>query len=213
MAKSSPPRTNRSRRRDGAPREPQTVASDHVIWAPPVGVPVAGAPDPGAVSVFERAMAALQRHEYRKALTEFEALQRHFPLESALLDRARGYAALCQRELSRSSAVAPRTIEERLTAATAALNNGEDQRAEQLIGHVLRDAPRHELAHYLLAVVHARRGAVPAALDALRHAIAASPEVRAQARHDADFESLRGNHAFEQMMCDTSAQSGIRRRS
>jgi predicted Zn-dependent protease len=214
MAKSSPPRQiSRPKRRGGVSGEPQTVPTDQVIWAPPVGIPLAVVPDPGAISVFERAMAALQRHEYRKALAEFEALQQRFPTESALLDRARGYAALCQRELSRSSHAAPQTTEERLTAATAALNNGEDQRAEQLIAQVLAEAPRHELGHYLLAVVHARRGAVAAALDALRQAIAVSPEVRAQARHDADFESLRGHDTFERMMSDTSAQSGIRRGS
>ena len=37
------------------------------------------------------------------------------------------YLALCERELARRP-VEPRTTEERLTAATAALNNGDDDR-------------------------------------------------------------------------------------
>jgi Tfp pilus assembly protein PilF len=184
-----------------------------VIWAPPLGVPSAGSPDPGAVRVFERAMALLQRHDYRKALAEFQTLQARFHPEGALQDRARVYAALCQRELARAGGDAPTTLEERLTAATAALNNGEDQQAEQLVSQVLDESPRHELGHYLLAVVHARRGATTAALDALRRAITASPEVKAQARHDADFERLRGNDLFERMMAATPAQSDTRRGS
>lgn len=213
MAKSSPARTSRAKRVGGASAQPTPMSQDSVIWAPPTGIPPAGSPDAGAVTVFERAMTLLQRHDYRNALAEFEALQLRFPTEGALLDRARSYAALCERELRRSSQQAPKTIEERLTAATAALNNGDDPRAEQLISQVLDEAPKHELGHYLLAVVHARRGATAAALDALRHAIAASPEVRAQARHDVDFESLRGNDTFDRMMADAPAQSGTRRGS
>ena len=44
--------------------------------------------------------------------------------ERALLDRVRVYLDLCEREL-RSRAPEPRSIEERLTAATAALNDGQ----------------------------------------------------------------------------------------
>lgn len=216
MAKSSPPRTNRSRHPRSTSTGPQAAATGHkdrVTWVPRVGVPPAGSHDRGAVTVFERAMALLQRHDYQKALGEFEALQLRFPTEGALLERARSYAGLCQRELSRSSNSVPRTVEERLTAATAALNNGEDQLAERLISLVLDQDPRHELAHYLSAVVHARRGATAAALDSLRQAVSISPEVRAQARHDADFESLRSHDAFDRLMADPAAQSGTRRGS
>lgn len=214
MAKSRLPRTSRSSRQLGSQAGSDgATTQEHVIWAPPLGVPLAGSPDPGAVTAFERAMTLLQRHDYRKALTEFQTLQARFRPEGALQDRARVYAALCQRELARAGGDAPKTIEERLTAATAALNNGEDQRAEQLVSQVLDESPRHELGHYLLAVVHARRGATAAALDALRRAIAVSPEVKAQARHDADFDRLRGNDLFERMMADTPARSDTRRGS
>jgi predicted Zn-dependent protease len=213
MAKSRPSRTSRARPPDRQPAEPTPTVSADAIWSPPARVPLAGVPGPGSVAAFEQAVSLLQRHEYRGAVAAFEALERQFPTEGALLDRARVYAALCRREMRRASPAAPRTVEERVTVATVALNNGEDRRAEELIRQVLEDAPRHELGHYLLAVVHARRGATAAALDALRHALAVSPEVRAQARHDADFESLRGNDAFDRMMGDAPAQSGARRRS
>lgn len=211
MAKTSLPRTNRPRQRSGDQSPPQ--ASAQMIWVPPMGVSVAGGPDAGAVSVFERGVALLQQHNYRAALVQFERLEGGFPGERALLDRVRVYATLCRRELGRPAARTPETVEERLTAATAALNDGDDRRAERLAVQALDEAPGHDLGHYLLAVVHARRGATRAALDALRHAIDMNPEVRVQARYDDDFEPLRGHDAFERMVSETPAQSGTRRSS
>ncbi len=212
MARSSLPPRNRSRRQPPPPEAAGEIsAHDRMIWAPPRGVPMAGQPMPEAVRVFEHAMTSLQGHDYRGALAHFEDLLERFSGERALLDRARVYATVCRRELGRTHARTPTTIEERLTATTAALNNGENQRAEQLVSQVIDEAPGHELGHYLLAVVHARRGATAAALDALERAIVLSPEVRAQARHDVDFEGLRGQETFERLMAGAAARSGTRR--
>ncbi len=139
-------------------------------------------------------MLALQRHEYDEALAVFTGLLERFPGERALADRARVYVALCQRELAARAAV-PRTNEERVTAATAALNNGEDGQAERLVRMVLAENPEHDVALYLLASVEVRRGKTDAALRYLSQAVAVSPEAGAQARHDPDFETLRGTES------------------
>jgi tetratricopeptide (TPR) repeat protein len=152
-----------------------------------------------AVSVFERAMKALQRHEYTAAADAFRGLISNYPREGALCERSLVYLALCERELARRP-LEPRTTEERLTAATAALNNGDDDRAESLAQAVLSDAPQHDLALYLLAAIEARRGATEEALHLLSRAMAVNPEIRAQARHDADFEDLRDMDAFRDLI-------------
>lgn len=211
MAKSSLPRANRSKPRGAPASAEDPTRSPLTVRTPPVGAPQDVAPGPAAVEVFERAMAALQEHNYPGALALFEELLDGFPGERALLDRARMYATVCQRGLAGAGAAAPATIEERLTAATAALNNRDEQEAERLVAKVLSEAPGLELGHYLLAVVHARRGATAAALEALRRAVALSPEVRAQAKYDVDFEALRDHDAFQRMMADEPAHSGIRR--
>jgi tetratricopeptide (TPR) repeat protein len=150
------------------------------------------------VHAFETAMEALQRHRYGDAAQRFRQLMTQFPAERGLLDRARVYADLAEREVRRLPAQ-PQTVEERLTAATAALNNDDDQRAESLARSVLAANPEQDLALYLLAAVEARRGKTEAALSYLGQAIAISPEVRAQAKHDADFESLRNLEAFREL--------------
>src|SRR5689334_15732227 len=155
----------------------------------PAETPVAMAPAAEALALFQRGMEALQRHAYAEASTAFNAVVMGFPNERALLDRARVYLELCTREASRRPPV-PRTVEERLTAATAALNNDDDQAAEELARSVLGDDPKHDLALYLLAACFARRGATTEALEFLGKAITISPEASTQARTDEDFTSL-----------------------
>ena len=143
-------------------------------------------------------MQALQTHAYRDAGNAFRALVDRYPSERALLDRSRVYLELCERELRRQPA-APNTIEEQLTAATAALNNGDEADAERLARVVLADDPQQDLALYLLAVIEARRGSADTALSFLEKAVEISPEAGAQARFDGDFESLRESETFRRL--------------
>ena len=156
-------------------------------------------------------MEALQRHAYAEASTAFNAVLMGYAAERALLDRARVYLELCARELNRRPP-APKTVEERLTAATAALNNDDDSGAEDLVRSVLGDDPKHDLALYLLAAIHARRGAIVEALDFLGKAIALSPETSAQARSDDDFLPLHDEDAFWTLTEPPIVSAGPRRR-
>jgi tetratricopeptide (TPR) repeat protein len=143
-------------------------------------------------------MEVLQRHAYAEAAKAFQAVVMGYPGERALAERARVYLALCEREANRRPS-APRTIEERLTAATAALNNGDDDQAEELARMVLGDEPDHDLALYLLAAIHARRNDIDQALQLLAKVLALTPEASAQARADDDFDNLRDSDEFWKM--------------
>jgi hypothetical protein len=143
-------------------------------------------------------MAALQRHAYGDAANIFTTITTKFPGEGALLERVRVYLDLCERELRRKPP-APKTVEERLTAATAALNDGDDDRADALARSVVKDDDDQDLAHYLVAAVAARRGDAEEALTHLARSVALSPEAGAQARFDADFEALRSHDDFRRL--------------
>ena len=177
----------RAPERQAAP-VPQLPAAEARSASPP-------GPPAEAVALFQRAMEAMQRHAYADAIRAFQAVLMGFPGERALVERARVYLALCERELNWKPA-APKTIEERLTAATAALNNGDDGLAEELARSVLGDDSKHDLALYLLAAVHARRNDQDEALSLLAKVLAITPEASAQARADADFEVLHDLDAF-----------------
>src|SRR5579864_7357871 len=151
----------------------------------PSTLPPAGLPSPEAVRVFQAGMEALQGHRYTDAAQAFNSLVTGFPAERALLDRARVYLDLCARELRRQPAQ-PTTAEERLTAATAALNDGDEARAERFVQAVLAEQPDQDLALYLSAAIHARRGRRDEALASLRQAIAPWPHRRPRSRAGPD---------------------------
>jgi tetratricopeptide (TPR) repeat protein len=176
------------------PPSSQQAASARAIEPAPASPPV-GFPAPEAVRCFEAGIDALQRRHYTVAAEALNTLLARFPAERALLDRARVYLALCERELRRRP-TQPTTPEERLTAATAALNNGDEARAEGFVEAVLAEQPEQDLALYLSAAIHARRGRRDDALAQLRQAIALSPDVAAQAALDPDFDFLRDCETF-----------------
>ncbi len=151
-----------------------------------------------ATALFETGMLALQRHDYGQATTVFRRLLAEFPRERALADRARVYLELCDRELAARSLL-PQSTEERVTAATAALNNADEGQAERLARMVLAEDPEHDLALYLLATVEVRRGKTDAAMQYLSQAVAISPEAGTQARHDPEFETLHGTELFDEL--------------
>ena len=202
MAKRVRPRAGLNDRKAARSVSPVTQPGQQtrgVAPAPGLHIPTPAPPAAEAVGLFERGMQALQQHAFAQAAEQFRSLLDNFPAERGLRDRSQVYLSLCERELKRQPA-APRTVEERLTAATAALNDGDDETAERLARSVLDDVKGQDLALYLLAAVEARRGASENALEWLARAIDASPEIRAQARHDADFEELRGLDAFRQLI-------------
>ena len=187
-----------------AKASPPPVESSLAPAAPPL-------PPAEALALFQRGMEALQRHAYGDAVTAFQAVIMGFGGERAMVERARVYLALAERESNRRPAV-PRTVEERLTAATAALNNNDDAGAEELARSVLGDEPRHDLALYLLAAIHARRNDIDEALSLLSKVLALTPEASAQARADDDFDNLRDSEEFWKMTePPAAAPAGLRR--
>jgi tetratricopeptide (TPR) repeat protein len=147
------------------------------------------------VALYEAGIAAFQKQDYSQAIDTFQRLLDTFPREGSVADRARVYLGLCERALATQPSD-PQTAEERLTAATAALNDGDLNRAGQLAQAVLDADPQQDLALYLLAAVASRQGRPDEALDRLGKAIALSPEASAQARHDDDFEPLHDLEEF-----------------
>ena len=178
----------------------QPVASQRfgVPLSPPP-VPTVNGPAAEAITVFERGIAALHRHDYKAASTTFEGLLAQFPSEGFLTDRARVYLELATRELRRRPAGSG-SVEERLTAATLALNNHDDAEAARLAGDVLKDDRSQDLAAYLLAVVASRRGEVETALGHLREAISINPDCRLQARQDEEFDPLMDSDDFHALI-------------
>jgi tetratricopeptide (TPR) repeat protein len=163
-----------------------------------------------AVAIYERGLETLQRHDFPGATALFESVLRLYPEEKELHERVRLYLNICQRQATPKEA-APQTLEERLYAATLAINGGRYDQALANLRLVRDEDPDNDHALYMLAVAHAQRGEPAEAIAHLERAIALNPENRALAKGDPDLEPLRGDDAFRTAL-DTPASRSDRRR-
>lgn len=162
-----------------------------------------------AIALYERGVQALQRHNYPGAAEHFRMVLERYPDERELVERARLYLRVCERETSRQPAT-PTTPEERVYAATVSLNSGDHTAALDHLNRALDDDPESDHAHYIMAVALSMRGRPDTALDHLRQAIALNPENRSLARQDPDLDTLREHDSFRSVL-DTPSDASRRR--
>jgi tetratricopeptide (TPR) repeat protein len=148
-----------------------------------------------AVAVYERGLQALQEHAYDEATRLFRSVLKQFPEEKELVERVRLYLNICERQATPRETT-PQTVDERLYAATLAINGGQHDQAIAHLRLVRDEDPDNDHALYMLAVAHAQRGEHAEAVAHLERAIALNPENRALARTDADLDPLRDDEAF-----------------
>jgi tetratricopeptide (TPR) repeat protein len=141
-----------------------------------------------AVALYESGMRALQSRQFQQAAEAFRSVLSRFPEEKELNDRVRTYLSVCERHLN--AAPAPRTSDERLYAATIALNAGDTDTALLHLADIVAEDPDHDGALYMLGVVHALRDDAQTALHYLQRAILRNPANRSLALQDADLERL-----------------------
>jgi tetratricopeptide (TPR) repeat protein len=177
---------------------------------PPAGPPVRRTTYIEAVALYERGLEALQRREFGEAAAFFESVLRQYPEEKELHERVRLYLNICQRQAAPKEST-PQTQEERLYAATLAINGGRYDQALSNLRLVRDEDPDNDHALYMLAVAHAQRGEPAEAIAHLERAIALNPENRALAKSDPDLEPLRGDEAFRNAL-DTPPASRLDRR-
>ena len=148
--------------------------------------------------MYENGVRALQRHDYQGAAAQFRSIIERYPEERELQERSQLYLRVCERETARRPAT-PQTPQERVYAATVALNAGDTASALDNLRRALADAPDSDHAHYIMSVALASKGEAVQALEHLRQAIALNPENRALARQDPDLEAVRHVGGFREL--------------
>lgn len=158
-----------------------------------------------AVALYEQGLQALQSRDYARATELLRSVLARYPEEKELHERVRLYLNICERQIAPRPTPVPRSVVERLYAATLALNAGEHDQALGHIQSVIGEEPENDHAHYMRAVALALRGNVAEALLSLIRAIGLNPENRSLARQDPDLESLRQDERFRQALDTVSA--------
>lgn len=160
--------------------------------------------------MYERGLQALQRRDFAASADALRTVIERYPDERELLERARLYLKVCERELEPKEPT-PKTADEWVYAATLALNAGDEANALLNAQRAVTADARHDHAHYMMAVVSTRRGDAAAALDHLRRAVALNPENRSIARQDPELDTLRDAPAFKAALDTPPAEGAMAR--
>ena len=162
-----------------------------------------------AIALYESGVRALQRHDFNGAAEHLRSVVQRFPDERELVERARLYLRVCERETANRPA-GPRTPQERIYAATVSLNAGDAPGALAHLRQALADDPDNDHGHYIMAVTLSDQGQHAHAVEFLRQAIELNPENRSLARQDPDLAVLRETDACRELL--GASISSVRRR-
>ena len=152
-----------------------------------------------ALKDFERGVGLLQKQSYAEALERFEAIVGSFPQERELTDRAGVYLRICRNLLERKE-TQPRRPEDFFYYGVIRANEADYDEAVRLLEKALQAAPKDEKVHYVLASTLALKGERREALEHLREAIELNTTNRIYARNDPDFEPLRDDENFQNLI-------------
>ena len=147
---------------------------------------------------YDRGVAALQRRKLDDAEKHFLDLIQKYPEEKDLVDRARVYLAVCERQKpeTQTSLSEP---EDYYYTAILEKNRGN---VDEAIEHLKRAAHKNGggKVDFLLACCYAQRGESGSALEHLRRAIGEDQRNRILARHDRDFDPVRDSPEFRELL-------------
>jgi len=147
---------------------------------------------------FDRGMAALQKRKFDEAERNFLDLIQKYAGEKELVDRARVYLAVCERQ---KKAAGPALVEpeDLYYAALLEKNRGNVSEAIEHLKHAARKNGGGRV-DFLLACCYAQNGDTGTALEHLRRAIEEDQRNRILARHDRDFDAVRDSPEFQDLL-------------
>jgi len=147
---------------------------------------------------FDRGVSALQKKKIDDAERHFAELVQKYPEEKELVDRARVYLAICERQ-KKAAAPALTEPEDFYYAAVIAKNRGQVGEAIEHLKHAARKNGGGRV-DFLLACCYAQNGERETALEHLKRAIEEDQSNRILARHDSDFDPVRDTPEFQELL-------------
>lgn len=147
---------------------------------------------------YDRGVTALQKKKLDDAERHFLDLVQKYPDEKELVDRARVYLAVCERQ-KRAAQPALSEPEDFYYAAVYEKNRGN---VGEAIEHLKRAAKKNGggKVDFLLACCYAQQGELDSAVEHLRKAIEEDQRNRLFARNDRDFDGVRGTPQFQELL-------------
>jgi tetratricopeptide (TPR) repeat protein len=146
---------------------------------------------------FDRGVAALQKKKFEEAERNFQDLIEKYADEKELVDRARVYLAVCERQKMARPALTE--AEDFYYAAVLEKNRGNVPEAIEHLKHAVKKNGGGRV-DFLLACCYAQSGDPGTALEHLKKAIDEDQRHRFLARHDSDFDPVRDSPGFQELL-------------
>ncbi len=157
-----------------------------------------------AVESFGSALETMRKGDYDKAKEALLELHGSLVAEPELAERIRSYVRICEHRTSPEPAT-PQSVVDCYERAVFELNNGEWDTAIRLLDQALQQEPNSVNCLYTRAAAWALQGKADRAVSDLRQAISTEPSIRFQAVNDTDFERIREEPAFIDIIEPTPA--------
>jgi tetratricopeptide (TPR) repeat protein len=152
-----------------------------------------------AIKEFEKGVLLLQKKDYSEGHAVFQRIVETYPDENEILDRARQYVAICEGHLHTRPA-RPAGGADHYHIGVYHLNRAETDAALKQFELALEHKPSDDMVHYAVAVAHAIGGDKTRAIASLQEAIRLNDRNRVYAQNDPDFDRIRDEHEFIQLV-------------
>lgn len=152
------------------------------------------------MQAYEAAIKLMHAEEFEKAIRSFEDLIAGHAEEPEIQDRAKVLLHACEKKIQERGRTVFRTADDYYNIGIAELNRRDLDPAIDHLRHALKLMPKGDHILYALATANALQGNRVQALDYLRQSIDYRGENRFLAARDSDFESLREDLEFKQLV-------------
>lgn len=152
-----------------------------------------------ALKEYERGVQLVQKKNFSEAAQVFAGIIATSEDEREICDRARHYLSICREKLEPTTPQ-PTSVEDHFHLGVFYLNRADVPGALGQFEKALRIDPKSDLVHYGIASAHALAGETSRAVSALQEAIRLNEKNRVHAQNDADFDKIRDEHEFIQLV-------------
>ena len=185
-------------------RKPSTSKAAKKPAAPPKkkAAPLRTANLDKALKDYEEALKLFARKDFSKAAHLFEALIKENPTEREVADRSRMYLSICKAQTA-SAPAKPKSAQDHYLLGVIASNEGRLDEAADLFDKMIKLESGNDRGYYELAAVCSLKSDRSGAMANLSRAIDLNPANRVYALNDADFDALREDSEFMQLLGKT----------
>jgi tetratricopeptide (TPR) repeat protein len=159
---------------------------------------------------YETGLQALHKKDHGAALASFEQFIAAHPEHPAAVERARVYRNIAL-AAQQSKAQPPTDFGEQLLHGIILANRGEHSGAKAQLEKALKADPQSDLGHFLFASVAAEGGDAATAIEHLKVAIQLNPLNRVYAHNLEEFESIRDQSAFQELLSEEAGERGSKK--